>query len=72
MSSTLTRTRVCVDGKAESIDFVANAPVSYYLKALGVEVPQGSVPVVGGRVATVDTIVPEQAAVTVAPRPDNG
>ena len=47
--------------------------VDGYLMKLGVKIPAGHVPVVGGMPVTADTVVPDNAAaLTVAYRPENG
>ena len=65
-------TRVAVPGRVEVVPFQADAPVSHYLKALTHTLAPGEVPVVGGRPVTEDTVVPENLAVTVAPKEGNG
>jgi hypothetical protein len=67
-----TMTRVGLPGRAESVVHTAGMTVRTVLKDLGATLAPGSVPVVGGRPATLDTVIPENAAVTVAPRPQNG
>lgn len=65
-------TRVSLAGRTESVEHVPGETVSYYLRALGATIQPDHVAVVGGLPATEDTIVPENAALTVAARPNNG
>lgn len=65
-------TRVSVPGRFEAVPFQAGSTVEHYLRALDYELAPGETAVVGGKRATEDTIVPERAAVTVAPQEGNG
>ncbi|MDB5184153.1 MAG: hypothetical protein JWO07_834 [Candidatus Saccharibacteria bacterium] len=65
-------TRIALPGRPTEVPYVAGATVEYYLKSLGATVAEGTVPVVGGLPATKDTVVDEDAAVSLAPKPSNG
>ena len=60
-------------GLNKMVERTPGTTVNGYLKALGTEIPNDHVPVVGGMPVTGDAIVPDTAAaITVAYRPENG
>lgn len=65
-------TRVALPGKTTAVPFLQGRTLGALMTDLGAKISDGYVPVVGGLPATDDTVIPEDAAVTVATRPQNG